>query len=89
MGEKSIIFESEETKALAEVADFLRTLADRLAEGRLTFRRGSEEVNLVLPQNVVLELKVEEKVKKGRTKHHLEVEIEWMEGEGTGSVSIG
>ena len=88
MAEKGIIFESEEPKNITEVAEFLRTLADRLAQGRVTFQKGAEEVVLLFPQNVVLEIKVEQKQKKGKTKHHLEIEIEWVEGENTGPVSI-
>ncbi len=89
MGEKQVVFESEEPKALTDVAAFLRDLAEKLQAGRLVLRRGGEEIVLTFPTQVVLEVKVEQKQKKGQTKHHLEIEIEWVEGQGAGPVEIG
>ena len=46
---------------------------------------GMERIkNTVFPDNVILELKVEEEQKKKRTQRSLEVEIEWFEGEESG-----
>ena len=49
-------------------------------------RQGSEEIVVDIPNNVVLELKVEEEDKKGKVKRTLEVEIEWIEGDESGGV---
>lgn len=86
-----VLFKSEEHKDLPTVADFLRQLADKLTQNEVTLRRGNDEVNLTLPDQVVLEIKVEEEAKGGGTKYSLEVEIEWVEGEaGTeGGVTLG
>ena len=89
MGEKRIVFESEEPKALIEVAAFLREMAEKLQQGRLVLRRGGEEIVLNFPAQVVLEVKVEQKQKKGQVKHHLEIEIEWLEGYEAGPVEVG
>lgn len=90
MGRETVLFESEERKGLAEVAEFIRQLADRLDQNEVVLRRGSEEITLNLPRNVVLELKVEEEDKKGRTQRSLEVEIEWYEGEADeGELTLG
>lgn len=89
MAEKKVLFKSEEPKSLKEVADFLRELASRLEAGEVTLRRGGEEVTLKPPQNVILELKAEEKIKPSKHKYSLEIEIEWGQGEGEGPVTLG
>ena len=89
MAEKKVLFESEEPKGRKEVADFLRALADRIEAGKVVLRKGAEEITLPLPEQVILELKAEEKIKPSKTKRSFEIEIEWGEGEGSGSVSLG
>jgi len=86
MGKEIVLFESEERKDLAGVVAFLHQLADKLAENQIILRQGSEEIVIDVPDNVVLELKVEEEDKKGKIKRTLEVEIEWIEGDESGGV---
>jgi len=81
MGREIILFETEERKSAAEVATFLRTLADKLETRNITLKAGAKELALSLPQNLILEVKVEEEEKKGKTKRSLEVEIEWIVGD--------
>ncbi len=81
MGREIILFETEERKSAAEVASFLRTLADKLETRNITLKAGAKELALSLPQNLILEIKVEEEEKKGKTKRSLEVEIEWIVGD--------
>jgi amphi-Trp domain-containing protein len=88
MGKEVVLFESEERKDLASVVAFLHQLADKLAENQVILRQGSEEIVVDVPNNVVLELKVEEEDKKGKMKRTLEVEIEWMEGDEAGGAVI-
>lgn len=82
MAEETVLFESEERKQLSEVAEFLRQLADRLDQHEVTLRQGEEELTLSVPDQVELEIKVEEEAKRTGTERSLEIEIEWMEGEG-------
>jgi amphi-Trp domain-containing protein len=84
MGREVVLFKSEERKDLQEVVAFLHELADKLAGNRLTLHQGQETLHLDIPNNVVLELKVEEEEKGTSTKRSLEVEIEWKEGEPEG-----
>jgi amphi-Trp domain-containing protein len=86
MAKEIVLFKSEERKSLTEVAAFLRELADRLDSNRVTLRQGAEELTLTIPNQVVLEIKVEDE----GTKHSLEVEIEWKEGDdAAGGVTLG
>jgi amphi-Trp domain-containing protein len=64
----------------------LHQLADKLAENQVILRQGVEEIVVDVPDNVVLELKVEEEDKKGNVKRTLEVEIEWLDGDESGGV---
>lgn len=86
MGKEIVLFESEERKDLASVVTFLKQLADKLAGNQVILRQGTQEIVIDVPNNVVLELKVEEENKKGKVKRTLEVEIEWIEGDESGGV---
>ena len=90
MGRERILFKAEERKGLAEVAEFLRSLADRLEGGAVTLKGGSGDLEILLPGTVVLEVKVEAEEKRGGIKRSLEVEIEWREGDdaSSGGVSL-
>ena len=59
MAKKHTLFRSEEWKARRSAAAFLRELADKLEEGEITLRRGGDEVSLVLPETVELEIEIE------------------------------
>ena len=86
MGKEIVLFKSEERKSIQSVAEFLHQLADKLAENKVILRRGTEEIQVNIPDNVILELKVEEEIKKNKTQHSLEIEIEWIEGDESGGV---
>lgn len=82
MGREVVLFSSEERQTRPELVTFLRNLAERIEEGEVILQQGGESVTLTLPQNLVLELKVEtEEKKNGREKWQLEVEIEWYKGD--------
>ena len=81
-----MLFKSEERKSIQSVAEFLHQLADKLAENKVILRRGTEEIQVNIPDNVILELKVEEEIKKNKTQHSLEIEIEWLEGDESGGI---
>lgn len=90
MGKETVLFKSEEPRDRDNVVAFLRQLADKVAEGQVTLRQGDAEVQLDIPQNLVLELKAEEEQKRDKVKRTLEVEIEWIVGdEASGPVTLG
>lgn len=99
MGRETVLLQSEEPKSAAQVADFLRALADKVASGSVTLRQGDDELVLNLPPSLVLEIKVEEEEKGGkkaraegrtRLQRSIEVEIEWYEGEqAAGGIELG
>lgn len=89
MGKEVVLFASEEHVNAQHVSDFLRQLADKVEAGEVTLSKGSESLTLTLPQKLVLEVKAEEEEKGKGTKRSLEVEIEWMEGEDVGRLTLG
>jgi len=81
MGKEVVLFKSEEKHSTAEVATFLRQLADRVEKQEIILRQGTEELTLSLPGTVTLEVKAEEETSRKGVKHSLEVELEWKLGE--------
>lgn len=89
MGREIKLFKSEERKSRADVSTFLHQLADKISAGKVILSQGTEEIILDLPQNVILEIQVEdeEKSKKG-IQHSLEVEIKWFDNDQGGSLEL-
>ncbi|MDX1435958.1 MAG: amphi-Trp domain-containing protein [Anaerolineales bacterium] len=85
MGRETRLFKSEEPKNRAEAAEFLRQMAEKLDGGEVVLRRGEEELTLSIPQNLILEIQVEDEDKKNKgVQHSLEIEIKWFDGGGQG-----
>ncbi|MCU7846004.1 MAG: amphi-Trp domain-containing protein [Candidatus Thiodiazotropha sp. (ex Monitilora ramsayi)] len=89
MGRETRLFKSEERKTMTETGDFLRLLADKITNGQVVLSQGGEEITLQLPQNLILEVQVEDEEKgtKG-TQHSLEVEIKWFDNDEHQSGSL-
>ena len=79
MGHETVLFKSEEKKTKSEIADVLRLLADKVAQGCMTLNNQEMTVDLDLPETMTLEIKVEEETKH-KTKRSLEIELEWTVG---------
>jgi len=85
------LFEFERDMATAEVAQYLRTVADHLESGdEFTLESGTESVALTPPGRVEFEVEVERETSKfGDAEIELEFEMEWDENGGdTGELSI-
>jgi len=83
MSKKEIVLmNSEERLDRSSVSAFLRELADKLDTGTITLKQAGEQLDLEVPEQVVLEVKAEEETKSKGTQRSLEIEIEWMLGDG-------
>lgn len=80
MGEERTLYESESRRSMEEVIEFLQQLSQWLGDRTITFEEGDRTVVVKLPDDVVLEIEIEEedRGKKG-VKRSLEIEIEWVE----------
>lgn len=80
MGEERTLYESESRRSVPEVVDFLQQLAHWLGDRQIAFDDGEETVVIRIPDDVVLEIEIEEEDEgDGRVTRSLEVEIEWMD----------
>lgn len=77
---EEVLFKSEEPMSRSNVAAFLRQLADKVDAGQVTLRQGDQEQQVHIPQNLVLETKLERETKRDSEKMSLEVELEWRPG---------
>jgi amphi-Trp domain-containing protein len=91
MGKEIKLFKSEERMSRDAVGAFLHQLADKLLGGEVVLRRGTEELTLAIPHNLILEVQVEDEDKKTKgTQHSLEVEIKWYDKDmGGGPLELG
>jgi amphi-Trp domain-containing protein len=80
MGKETRLFKSEEVKTRSQVGDFLHLIAEKISAGEVVLRRGQEELTLNFPENLVLEIQVEDEDKKSKgIQHSLEIEIKWYD----------
>ena len=89
MGREKRLFKSQERKSRADVSSFLHQLADKISNGNVVLSQGGEDLTLQLPENLILEVQVEDEEKgtKG-IQHSLEVEIKWFDNEQGGSLEL-
>lgn len=80
---EEVLFETENTQSRTDVAQYLRTVADKLDSGDpITLSAGSQSVTLDPPARPVFEVKAErETSSSGRSELSIEFELEWKEGE--------
>ena len=87
---ENVILKSEEKKARSEVVSFLREIATKIDSGVVKLVQAESTVELNIPENLQLELKVEEKIKEGKPqKMQLEIELEWNVGPAKESIRLG
>jgi amphi-Trp domain-containing protein len=91
MGRETRLFKSEEPKSRAEVNQFLTQIAGKIANGEVILRQGQEELVLQIPQNLVLEVQVEDEDKGAKgIQHSLEIEIKWFDNDAqAGPLELG
>jgi amphi-Trp domain-containing protein len=92
---EDVLFESESDLTRAEIASYLRTVADKLEAGEpVTLKSGSESVTMEPPTRPTFEVKAErEGPSDGSGELSIEFELEWDEnagddGAGSGALEI-
>ncbi len=89
MSRETVLFKNEEKKTRNEVVEILKTIVDKIERGKIALSNNTGSVELDLPQNLTLEIKVEEETKR-KTKRSLEIELEWIVGgDDQGEMVIG
>jgi amphi-Trp domain-containing protein len=54
MGKETVLFKSEEKKSSSDIANTLRQIADKIDDGTMILKQGSEEITLEFPKNMGL-----------------------------------
>lgn len=88
---EEVLFETESTQTRSHIADYLRTVADKLDSGEpITLTAGNQSVTLDPPSRPTFEVKAEREGSSERTELSVEFELEWMEGqdESEGTLEI-
>ena len=79
---EEVLFETERRRSREEIADYLRTVAEKLDTGQsITFDDGSDSTTLDVPARPTFEVKAEREGTTPNTELSVEFEIEWDEGE--------
>lgn len=78
---EEVLFKTESDRSRAEIASYLRTVADKLDSGdALSLKAGTESVTLTPPSSPTFEVKAErEGPADGPGELSLEFELEWDE----------
>ena len=82
---EEVLFETESDQSRADVATYLRTVADKLdGDGEMTLAAGEQSVTLSVPPTTEFEVKVERETPAGGGDGDLslELELEWPENAG-------
>ena len=85
MGRETRLFKTEERKNKSDVSEFLHQLADKVSKGQVVLSQGTEDITLEIPNNLILEVQVEDEDKKTKgIQHSLEIEIKWFDHDAQG-----
>lgn len=79
------ILETEQKVSRKEASEKLHSLADKLNDGEIELKSGTNSVKLQPAEQVEFEIEVEEEEDGDKS---LEIEIEWNEKEGSEEIKI-
>jgi amphi-Trp domain-containing protein len=91
---EEVLFETESRQSRAEIAEYLRAVADKLESGeQFSLNAGGQSVTLAVPSQPTFEVKAEREGTPPNTELSVEFELEWDEnqdgdGSGGGDLSI-
>jgi amphi-Trp domain-containing protein len=88
---EEVLFKSESPQNRAEIASYLRSIADKLDDGEsVTLSAGEQSVTLNVPAQPTFEVKAERETSSGGgpAELSLELELEWDEGADDGDTSL-
>lgn len=76
MSDKKDLYRFEEERSLKEIAGFFENIAGNLKNGHISFEDGPE---LTLPDEVVLDIDVDQRDKEDVGATSVEIELKWVE----------
>ncbi len=89
MAQKSILYKSSDHMDRSGFADFLRKVADKIEAGQVSFQAQQGEVQVQIPAEVTVDVKLTEKTKTSGKKIDFEIEADWIKGgRGSGGIKL-
>lgn len=87
---EEVLFETEQRQSREDIAQFLRTVVDKLEAGEpITLQSGDQSITLEPPARPTFEVKAErEGPAVGRGELSVEFELEWPENGGDGGEDL-
>lgn len=74
---KKDLYRLEQKKTRQEIADFLKKVAGEVEAGKLTLSEGSMKTELDLPQELTLDIDVDQDMEKEGLETSVEFELKW------------
>ena len=68
---ENVLLKSEDKRSRSEIVTFLKEIAVKIDSGTVKLVQGEQSLELEIPENLTLEIKVEEKIKPNKPKKML------------------
>lgn len=65
------------TKSSKEIADFLRSVADKIDSGSMTLSRGRTSLNLEFPDRMGFRFKIKDDISRSGTQRKVQIGFRW------------
>lgn len=72
-----VLISEKGNKTSKELSEFLRTIADKIDEGKLTLTKGKESVDLEFPDDMGFRFKIKDDVSRKETKRKVQIGFRW------------
>lgn len=72
-----VLISEKGNKTSKELSEFLRTVADKIDEGKLVLSKGKDSVELDFPDDLGFRFKIKDDVSRKETKRKVQIGFRW------------
>ena len=72
-----VLISEKGNKSSRELSEFLRTVANKIDEGKLTLTKGKKSVELVIPDDMGFRFKIKDDISRNETKRKVQIGFRW------------
>lgn len=77
--QKKMLFNNKSLKKSTDLAGFLHTIADKIADKKIVIQENGNEICIELPEELMLHIKAKEVASKKGVKHSVTIKFKWMD----------
>ena len=77
--QKKMLFDNKTLKKTTDLAGFLHTIADKIAQKKVVIQENGNEICIELPEELTLQMKAKEVASKKGVKHSVILKFGWMD----------